>query len=114
MFFPVLTEGPHIVGQKKTNKGKVRPSLMTFLRFAMWKARGEEKTPTYCKSSVGAPLSVSMSLSHTHAGPCPGSLGKCQAVDWQRMKACGRRRGWSGRWGGGVVSGLVGAEERRF
>ncbi|CAB1444020.1 unnamed protein product [Pleuronectes platessa] len=32
--------------------------------------------------------------------PYPGSPGKCQAVDWQRMKDRGRTRGGKKGWGG--------------
>ncbi len=99
---------------KKTKQRKVRRPLMTFLNRAMWKSSGRgKKTPTYCKSSLRGPslsLFQCLPLFLLHAGPCPGSLGKCQAMDWQRMKGCGRRRGGRRVWG----KVEAGAEERRF
>lgn len=77
----------------------MRGWLLTSVNWAMWKssARGKKKPSTNCKSSLRGPLSLgyydSVSFFLLHAGPWPGSLGKCQAVDWQRMKGCGRRSG---------------------
>lgn len=48
------------------------------------------------KSKCKGPLSLSLTLCFyvsvflLHAGPCPGGFGKCQAMDWQRMRGCGR------------------------
>lgn len=77
----------------------MRGWLLTSVNWAMWKssARGKKKPSTNCKSSLRGPLSLgyydSVSFFLLHAGPWPGSLGKCQAVDWQRMKGCGSRSG---------------------
>lgn len=64
-----------------------------------------KKMSTCCKSSLWASPFLCLYPSVLHAGPCPGSLGKCQAVDWQRMKGCGQRAGGQGE---------AGAEERMF
>lgn len=63
-----------------------------------------EKKKTQCKSSLRGPslsVSMSVSLSFTCKPLSPGSLGKCQAMDWQRMKGCGQ----SSDGGGGLRQG---------
>lgn len=80
------------------------------------KAQGKKKKTQHNVNLVWeAPLSLSFNVSLPlflwHAGLCPGSLGKCQAVDWQRMKDCGRRTGGKK---GGLGGFEEGAEEWRF
>lgn len=81
-----------------------RPMMMTFLNCAnVEKLRERKKKKEYNIQWIQfkGPHSLSVSPS----GPRPGSLGKCQAVDWQRMKdrsgggGVGRRAGGSLRQG---------------
>lgn len=71
--------------QEKTEKGRMRHPPTTFLN----QAQGEGNI---FKSKCKGPLFLSLCvyLFVLHGGPCPGGFGKCQAMDWQRMRGCGR------------------------
>lgn len=78
--------------KKITKKRQRREEWGTLRRPFLTKPR-ERKT--FLNLSVrGLSLSLSLcfyvSLFLLHAGPCPGGFGKCQAMDWQRMRGCGR------------------------